>query len=478
MTLQVEHAVDTQRANYQTQLDIVDAQRATIDTKVAHLRDRTDLSDTDRLDFELLVKQDEALKNERDVLQNAITKMDIGSRDAEDQVRNEHSADFMRWAQGGPTMLAGNTDQLDANGDWTFEYDDVTVAQLGQRVNNTNPSQRPSGGGSPGEFEVGTMATLIRTLKYFGAVRQVANVFTTPDSNPINQGTLDDTSKGTIINEAVNVTTDLAPTAKTPVNIEFQRNLYRSQKVNIPMTINRDAPYNYEAELGRTLGMQLGRVQEEDMTIGDGNITGTSVVQSITEAAREVITGTGVGPNAKNKRFGDETADRMIERINDTRSTMDPAYLREGGELNPLGFNNLGTSIVWMMNSETWYTDVWTVLAKDDSYLVQPGGTSVTNPSIQRLLGYPVIFNQDLATATTTNRDFANNADIWVFGNMLYYSIRDIGRIRMHRDPYGRAGENNQITLLAFAEMDARFRGAINSQSKCEAVTVYAAAGS
>ena len=483
MTLQVERATDKQRADYQTQVDLIDAQRDVVAAKIGVIEAKSELSDIDHRQFDALKIEDDALNREREVLTNAITKMDIGNRDAEDQVRNEHAGDFMRWAKAGPSALAGNTDQLDENGDWIFDYDDVTVAQLGQRVNT--PSTRPTSPGSfPNEFEVGTMGTLIRTLKYFGAVRQVCNVFTTPDSNPINQGTLDDTARGSIISETA--TAPLASTSKTPVNIVFQRNLFRSEKINMPMTINRDAPYNYEAELGRTLGMQLGRAQETVMTRGGSASTALGVVanqlsswvgEDIVGAAREVTTATGDAANAKNRRFGDETADRLIERINDTRATMDPAYLRDGGEMNPLGFNNLGTSIVWMMNSETWYTDVWTVLAKDDSYLVQPGGTSVTGAPIQRLLGYPVVFNQDFATAQGANRDFLANADIWTFGNMLYYTIRDIGRIRMHRDPYGAAGDNAQTTLVAFAEMDARYRGAIQS-SKCQAVTVYAAASS
>ena len=487
MTFNVETATDRQRDNYKSEIDIIDARRGVIDAQVAAYRDRDDLSDADRKEFKRLTELDDALRNQREVLDNALTKMNLGSPADEAKTRRDNEADVLRWAYNGPEALAGNTEQLTAGGDFIFDFDDVFAARLGamgaahnlpliERDGFVNATvERPS---APG-FEVGVMSSLIFNLKYFGAVRRTVDVMTTPDGNDLNQGTLDDTAEGDVVSPETTEAAISQNTGYQPVNVVYKRNLFRSKKAFLPFSVDRDAPYNFEQRLGRMLGRQIARAQENDFTTGS---KAGSVIQGITEGGLVLRTGSGQ-TNAGARRISVDDGDDIIARLNAIRSQIDPAYRGPDGEGNPQGFMPQRGTIAWMFHNVTWETDMWVPLVQDTNYLSGVGQTAITEPGVDRVLGYPVRYNNFFKEATVSgdDRTFAINQFIGVLIVGAYYTIRDIGRIRLHRDPYGAAGDNAAVTLVAFHETDGRFNGAIistgNTQAgKCEAATVYQAA--
>ena len=292
---------------------------------------------------------------------------------------------------------------------------------------------------------------------------------------------MDDTAEGVIIRNWTTTGESADPAEVTSealntTNIVYKRQLVRSKKIGLPLTVSRDAPFNYEQVVGRALGRQIARVMEHAM-YGGTNLN--DVVEPFTTKTQSLTTGNGT-TNVGSKRISVDTGKQLLSRFNKTRTELDPSYLMAEGEGNPAGVRPEGTSaIAWLMHSTTYYTDVWTPFAQDTNYLAPSGRTAGSAmQSDEPILGWPVVFNNFFPTATENNagdRDFANNANIWMLVNGAYYRIRDIARVSLKRDPYGKFMDSNMVGIIAHAEFDARWAGAF-SGGNTEAAVLYKAA--
>ena len=193
---------------------------------------------------------------------------------------------------------------------------------------------------------------------------------------------------GTAIAEATTITA-LDPTFSTVT--------MKAQKVAVLTKISRellmDNGVNIEAFLAEDLGIALGVKVNNLLTLG----TGTVQPNGVSVAAGSGITGgTGVS--------GAFTADNLI----DLAHAVDGAYLRNGGG--------------WLMRRAS----LGAVRKLQDgagAYLFAPAAT-VGTPD--RLLGYPVYDNPDVAAAATTAKSV-------LFGGLRNYMVRIAGGLEIAR---------------------------------------------
>ena len=476
----VERTFDAQRSNYEADRDLIAADRAVLAADIGLLEARDELSDAESRQFAALRAKDDALRAKDDVLANHIVKMDLGSRSDQGKDNQTQSEAFDQYMRHGSAGVNDSAYIQGVTGDFVWRYDDTQVAQVfaampemnativnGQVVNA--PSVRPGAG-----WETGVIGTLLRTLKSNAGMRDACYVFTTPDGNDLNQPNMDNTAEGDVVAE--NANTPVSDTTQTWDLVTYKRQTYRSQKINIPNPTGRDAPFNMDAEIGITLGMQIGRAQNTDFTKGK---TG-SVVEHLANGVVTERSGTGATTAGTSRRIGGITADQIVDLLIGLQREIDPQYLGatySQGAFDPRSGSVPGGGVGWMMNNETWLIFDSTLVKDDKTAVLSPDQTFFSGLPVQMFRRMPVFINQACDAPTGSNDSFGTNDLMWALGNwQLGYGIRDIGTIRIHRDPYGTAGDNNQYTLMAFAEADGRARGAIKA-GNTEAIRMRLAAG-
>lgn len=244
----------------------------------------------------------------------------------------------------------------------------------------------------------------------FGGPRRVASVMRTASGEDLHYPTVDDTSnKGVLLNESAAVSEQDV----TLGEIVLRAYKYSSKLVKVPFELIQDSAFDVARFLGERLGERLGRIQAEHFTTGDGAAKPSGLVTDSVAGKTTAASGA-------------IAADEIIDLLH----SVDPAY-RSGGK------------VAWMMHDS-----ILAVVRKlkdgVGQYLWQPG-YQAGEPD--RLLGYPVIPNQDMASAlATTNITM-------LFGDFSKYMIRDVGSIRLKR-LVERYADNDQEGFVAFARAD------------------------
>jgi HK97 family phage major capsid protein len=258
----------------------------------------------------------------------------------------------------------------------------------------------------PTEFQ----RRIVETMKTFGGMRQVANVISTDTGAALPWPSNNDTANlGAILDEN---------TAMSELDVAFTTNtlgafMYVSGLVRVSYQLLQDTFFDLEGFLARKLGERIGRIQNRHFTIGVDTtqpqgiaVGGTS---GVTAASATVVT---------------------LAELMALKQTVDPAY-RDSGNAK------------WMMNDTT---------AGEFMGLLDTTGRPLWNPDItggaqDRLLGYPVVINQDMPHTATGLKPIA-------FGDFRAgYVIRDVRGIQMTRLDE-RYAEYLQVGFFAYARAD------------------------
>lgn len=277
---------------------------------------------------------------------------------------------------------------------------------LEQRDQLTNP-------GSSGGYLVPEQFSnkIFEHRKYFGGVRDVAGNITTATGGDLMWPNNDDTGNvGFIVGEGGTITElDTTFSSRT-----FKAWKYASGLIQVSWELMQDSAFNLEEFLARKFGERIGRIENTHMTTGtgatqpEGFVTNGATVSTATNDTTELVD--------------------IVTLI----YSVDRAYRINGAFM-------MNDAIVAHLRKKQ---------ATTGDFIWQP---SAQMGEPDRLFGYPVIVNNDMAATPTT--DAAKVAAFGDFSNG--YMIRDVKGVSVIR-LNERSAVNGLVDFLAFARLDAQ----------------------
>ena len=265
--------------------------------------------------------------------------------------------------------------------------------------------------GSAGGFLIptDTMTEIERAMLFFGSVRNVASLITTPNGNPLEWPTVDDTSnRGRLLGEGATVTNTNVTIGKK----RWDAYTLSSDVVKLSFQLAQDAPQNIEAFINDIIGERLARGENYYLTVGTGASQPYGIVPAST-LGKTTASATAIA--------ADEVLDLLF--------SVDPAYR---------------SAATWMMNDGIALAIRKLKGSGSGDYLWQPG---LQNGQPDRLLGYAISYNNDMqATVATATKTM-------LFGDMSRYKVREVSGIRYQvlNELYAATGE---IGIQAFLRFD------------------------
>ena len=254
------------------------------------------------------------------------------------------------------------------------------TAEQAIAIRNAMSTTTTTEGGHTVPTEVYTM--VIESMKAFGAMREVAEVISTDGGNPLNFPTSDGTAEvGEIVAENAAATAGDVTFGVAAVNPY----MYSSKKIALPWQLISDSAVDVVGLVTGRLGQRLGRITNTHFTVG----TGTGQPFGVIARASTGKTGTT-----------GQTVTVIYDDLYDLKHSVNRAYRANGKWM----MNDLSVAIVSKLK-ETTGRPIW-----------EP---SVTAGTPDRLLGYEVVTNDDVAV-------MAANAKSIAFGDFSRFVIRDV----------------------------------------------------
>jgi HK97 family phage major capsid protein len=258
----------------------------------------------------------------------------------------------------------------------------------------------------PGSF----VNSLEKAMLWYGGVRQVAEVKRTSGGEEMSWPGVNDTSnKGARLGEAAEVSEqDVAFSAR-----KWYAYKYTSKLVKVDTELMDDSAFELAVILGDLLGERLGRILNEEDTIGTGN--------SMPEG---IVTGSVMGKTAASA-----TAIGATELI-DLIHSVDRAYR------NGAAFMMHDLVLAYLRKVQA---------ATSGEFIFGPG----LNGEPDRIHGYPVVINNDMDSTVAATKKTV------LFGQLSKYKIRDVKQIRLRRltELYA---ETDQDGFVAFIRHDGK----------------------
>jgi len=340
----------------------------------------------------------EAILNEVEAIDDEISRerrvVDLAGADPQaqqDALRNEHTR-TPGAHQGNPAEAAALRAYL-TGGFRALTPEQVSMVRARQNPQNAMSTTTDSEGGYAVATEYYTQLEI--ALKAYGGMRQAGTIIRTGSGAPMNFPTADATAEvGEIVGQ--NVTATVAGTTFGNTTLEVQR--FSSKSIGLPFELVQDSFLDIEAYVRDLLAMRIGRIQNTYFTTGDGVAKPWGIV---TSAAAGKVGTTG------------QTATVIYADLVDLEHSVDPAYR---------GMPGVG----YMMNDAS--VKVIRKIVDGQSRPMFVPGYESSNPGSapDRLMGRPIIVNQDIAT-------MAANAKSILFGCFKKYLIRDVMDLMLFR---------------------------------------------
>jgi HK97 family phage major capsid protein len=285
------------------------------------------------------------------------------------------------------------------------------------------------GTNSAGGYTVppGFRDVLIETMKWYGAVREVATVVNSDSGQPLQWPTFNGTAQvGRILAE----NTQLTQTDPVFGTATLNAYMYSSDLVLVPYQFLQDTGINVEEFLARNLGMRIGRIQNTHFTTG----TGTSQPLGIqTNATSGVTLATG------------NTTSLTYAGLLALTHSVDPAY-RNGAKF---------------MLSDTALMAAQSIVDSQNRPLWQP---SLQAGVADNLLGYGLVINNDMPVP-------AANAKSVLFGDFARgYVVRDVVGVQVQR-LNERYADFLQVGWFGYARSDATVQDAAAYKALTQSAT-------
>lgn len=346
------------------------------------------LAEIDRIDDQIKNINDLNKRVAEDALNETVI---IASERAGKDKKSDGARIFAKWMRGGDQGLNAE--------DWAI-------------VRNTMSTTTTTEGGYTVATEVAT--SVLEALKAFGGMRSVAEVIQTAQGNPMNFPTSDGTAEvGEILAE--NTTATALDASFGVKSLPVYK--YSSKVVAVPFELLQDSSVDIEAFVRNRLVTRLGRITNTHFTVGTGSSQPNGVVTAAT---------TGYTAANSTSQVTTIIYTSLIELVH----SIDPAY------------RNLA-NCSFMMNDSS-VKKLRQILDTQGRPIFVPGyDVSNLGTAPDRLLGYPVIVNQDVAA-------MAASAKSIVFGDLSFYKIRDVMDISMFRFTDSAYTKLGQVGFLAW----------------------------
>lgn len=268
-------------------------------------------------------------------------------------------------------------------------------------------TQVTSGGATIPE---GFVQNLEEALLQFGGIRMVADVIRTASGNDLPWPTLNDTTnKGAILSENTTVTNQDVPFGQ----VVFHAYKYTSKEVLVPVELIEDSAFDLAEELGRLLGIRIGRITADHFTTGSGASQPTGIITAATSGYT-----------------GGSTTAILGDDIYELKHSVDPAY-------------RTGPGVGFMMH-DTIFKTVKKIKDGTGRYLWQ---ASLAGRQPDTLDGDPVYLNQSM------DNSVASGKKTIAYGDLSKYKIRDVSEFRLRR-LVERYADADQVGFIAFSRHD------------------------
>lgn len=303
-----------------------------------------------------------------------------------------YSRAFDKWLRGGAMDLSGDERRVLAKG-------------------RSEVRDQSTGSGAAGGYLVPDSFSnaIYEHAKWYGAVRQVADVISTGDGGDLLYPHMDDTGNvGAILAEGSAISEqDVSFGART-----FKSWLYTSKLVQVSWQLEQDSAFDVSGLLAKVFGERLGRITNTHFTTGLG-----------ATQPEGVVTNAPVTSSATNDTLVLDDALTLIY-------TLDRAYRQRAS---------------FMMNDA-----IIAHLRKENTDLAYTWQPSAQAGEPDRLFGYPVVPNNDMASTPTTDA-----AKVLLFGDFSSYLIRDVKGISVVRLSE-RYADNLQTGFFAYMRTEGQ----------------------
>lgn len=260
--------------------------------------------------------------------------------------------------------------------------------------------------------------TLIKALKAYGGVRDVAAQFQTEGGYPLDMATIDDTSnKGILLDiNTQSVANHLVFGKKT-----FYAYKFSSQMVLLPTELLQDEKVDINAYLTDLFMERVGRIESDYFTTGTGS--------GQPEGCQYAATASGVRPAAA-----------AITKANliDLMYSVDPLYRRSPKAA--FMFNDATAKVLFKLSLGTTL-DV-------PVFSSALGLATNADRMADKMFGFPYVINQSMPDIGAGNKSV-------IFGDFSRFKIRDVAGFRMLRLTE-RYADYDQIAVILLHRADSR----------------------
>jgi HK97 family phage major capsid protein len=293
----------------------------------------------------------------------------------------------------------GEIDALAAVALYLRNGNNVTPEQA-VAIRNAMSTTTTTEGGYTVPSEIAAM--VIDSLKAFGAMRSIADVFSTEGGNPLNWPTSDGTAEvGEIVAE--NAAASGADITFGTVAVNPYK--YSSKKIALPWELISDSAIDVVGFVTNRLATRLGRITNTHYTTGDGSSKPFGIM------ARTSAGKTGASGQVTTVIYDD---------LVDLKHSVNRAYRANGKFM----MNDLSVAIVSKLKDS------------DGRPIWQP---AITAGAPDTLLGHEVVTNDDVAVMAASAKSIA-------FGDFTYFKIRDVaGSVQMRRFDDSAFALNGQV---------------------------------
>lgn len=298
---------------------------------------------------------------------------------------------------------------------WLRGGDKALNAEEWTHIRNTMSTTTNSEGGYTVATDVAN--TVLDAMKAYGGMREAADVIRTAQGNPMQFPTSDGTAEtGEIIAENTTATDDDIDfgTKSLPVY------KYSSKVVAVPFELLQDSSVDVEAFVRGRLATRLGRITNTHFTTGTGSSQPNGIVTAVNAASKTLTAANG----------SSQVSAITYANLVALQHKVDPAY-RRGGNCS------------FMMHDDS--VKVLRQIVDGSSRPIFVPGYETGSPggAPDRILGAPIIVNQDMAT-------MAAGAKSILYGDFSYYKIRDVMDVTMFRFTDSAYAKLGQVGFLAW----------------------------
>lgn len=230
---------------------------------------------------------------------------------------------------------------------------------------------------------------IIKSMKDWGPLydEAICTVLNTASGNPIKIPTVDDTAVPAVKHTEGTALTDDGGSDATFGQKSLDAYVYDTEFIRFSMELAQDSIFNVESLLGDLLGERLGRIANNQLTVGDGSGDPNGVVTAST---------LGKTATATAAITGDEIID-LLHSVN-------AAYRR--------------SPKARFMFADTTLAAIRKLKDGQGNYLWQMGDVKTAQPGT--LLGYPYSINDDMDALAAAKK-------VMLFGDFSKYFVRKVG---------------------------------------------------